>query len=95
MDSCIDNVFEWYTGETIATVTFSQRRMVNKLKKYAEDYPEDIKIVVENDDGSIVAHVPVSYFKFTPPRKGREFTDEEKKAAADRLAQARKRKKNV
>ena len=90
---CIDNVFEWYTGETVATVTFSQRRMINKLKKYAEE-DSNIEIVVENDDGSIVAHVPVSYFKFTPPRKGREFTEEEKKAAADRLAHARKRKKD-
>jgi len=90
-DVCIDNVFEWYTGEKMATVTFSQKKWVNKLKKYAEN-DKDIEIIAENDDGSIVAHVPVSYFKFSPPRKGREFTEEEKAAAAIRLAKAREKK---
>jgi len=90
-DTCIDNVFEWYTGEQTATVTFSQKKWVTKLKKYAQNN-SDISIVAENDDGSVVAHVPVNYFKFSPPRKGRELTDEEKAAAAARLANAREKK---
>lgn len=93
MDGCIDNVFEWLLNEKTACVTFSQKRFVSKLKKYAQDYPEDVEIISENDDGSICAHVPVSWFKFSPPRKGREFTEEEKQAAAKRLADARQRKR--
>ena len=96
-DVCVDNAFEWYTGETTATVTFSQKKWVNKIKKLAADYPNDVEILSgngETDEPPIVAHVPANWFKFSPPRKGREFTEEEKKAAAVRLAEAREKRKN-
>ena len=91
-DSCMDNSMEWLTGDRIGAVTFSQRRMVSKIEKYAEEYPDEIKIIKKNDDGSIYAHVPVSWFKFSPPRKGREFSEEEKAVAAERLRIAREKK---
>ena len=91
-DICEENVFEWLTGNTIASVTFSQRKYVNKLKKYAEQYPDEINIIAENKDGSICAHIPIKWFKFSPPRKGREFTDEERAAAAERLKAARSKR---
>ena len=90
---CIDNGFEWYTGDNMATITFSQKKWINKIKKYMEEYPDDIEIVAENDDGSIMGKVPVSWIKFSPPRMGRELTDEQKKAVAKRLAEAREKKK--
>lgn len=91
LDVCVDNVFEWYTGESVATVTFSQKKWVNKIKKYSEEYPE-VVIVAENEDGCICAHVPVSWFKFGPPKKGRIYTEEEKQIAAARLAEARRKR---
>lgn len=91
-DNCIDNCFEWYTGEKRVSVTFSQRKYVNKLKKYAEKYPDEIEIVKENQDGSIFAHIPISWVKFSPPRQGREFTDEERAEAAERMRKAREKK---
>ena len=92
MDRVIDNCFEWILGETTASVTFSQKKFVNKLKKLAKQYPDNVEIIAENEDGSICAHVPVSWFKFSPPKKGREFTDEEKQAAAERMLKARNAK---
>ena len=91
MDGCIDNAFEWFTGDKVAVVTFSQKKWVNKLKKYAEEYPDEVQVVVENGDGSLVGKVPASWFKFSPPRK-RELTDEQRSAMAERLANARKKK---
>lgn len=92
MDRAIDNCFEWILGETTASVTFSQKKFVNKLKKLAKQYPDNVEIIAENEDGSICAHVPVSWFKFSPPKKGREFTEEEKQAAAERMLKARNAK---
>lgn len=92
-DICQDNCMEWLTNQKIGAVTFSQRKFVTKIKKYAEQYPKDIKIIAENEDGSIFAHVPVSWFKFSPPRKGREYTEEEKAEAANRLKKVREGKK--
>lgn len=84
-DITVDNCMEWITGSKTGSITFSQKRWVNKLLKYAEEYPEDVKILARNEDGSVFAHVPVSWFKFSPPRKGRELTEEEKAIAAERM----------
>lgn len=92
-DIVIDNCMEWLTGDKVGVVTFSQKKWVNKLLKYAEEYPEDVEIISQNSDGSVYAFVPISWFKFSPPRKGREMTDEEKAAAAERLRKARENKK--
>ena len=86
-----ENNIEWYTGDNTVTLSFSQKRFVNKIKKYSDKYPE-IEIVAENEDGSICAHIPLSWIKMSPPRKGREFSDEERAIAAERLKVARELK---
>lgn len=35
MDSLIDNTYEWFTGDNVAVVTFSQKKWINKMRKYA------------------------------------------------------------
>lgn len=50
----------------------------------AEKYPQECEILHRNDDGSIFAHVPLSWIKIGPPRKV-ELTDERKKELAARL----------
>lgn len=64
-----DNTVEWYTGQTIVTVTASQRKYVNKIKRLSEKRPDEVKITKQNIDGSIVAHMPLSYIKISPPKK--------------------------
>ena len=92
-DRSIDNSFEWLTGSKIATVTFSQQKWVNKILKYSETH-SDVEIMYQNPDGSILAHVPVSWFKFSPPRKGREFSEEEKMQISERLKNSRQKRSN-
>lgn len=86
-----ENNIEWYTGDATATVSFTQRKWVNKMKKYADEYDE-VEIAAENEDGSICAHVPVSWIKISPPRKGREYTENEKAEIAERFRLAREEK---
>ena len=77
----------------LMTVFVTRKKWVNRVKKYAEDYPDEVKIKHENADGSVVAHIPVSYFKITRPPE-RELTEEQKAAAAERLESYRKAKEN-
>lgn len=84
-----ENVIEWLRNNSTATVSFSQKRYVNKIYKLAEKYPDKIQIVHENSDGSIVAHVPVSAISINI-REGRVLTDDEKDQLRERLANARK-----
>lgn len=69
MDNCIENVIEWIKDEKRATLTISQRRTITRVKKLAQDRPEECQIVAENQDGSICAHVPVSWVKILPPKE--------------------------
>lgn len=65
MDRLQENLIEWMTGSKIATVTFSQKKFVNRIKRMAEKHPETVDIVAENEDGSITAHIPVKALHLT------------------------------
>ena len=88
-----ENNIEWYTGDKTVTLSFSQKKYVSKILKATKDNP-DIDIVAQNEDGSICAHIPLSWIKISPPRKGREFSDEERAMAAERLKVAREKRKS-
>ncbi len=69
MDNCIENVIEWLRDEKRATLSLSQRRTISRVKRLAEQYPEECQVVAENPDGSICAYVPVSWIKISPLKK--------------------------
>ena len=73
-----------------ATFCSSETKWINKILKLAEEYPDQVEIQVlpENNQGMILAHIPKGWFKLNPPRK-REMTEEQREAAAKRLAEAR------
>lgn len=77
MDRLTENLIEWITGSKTATVTFSQKKYVNRIKRLAEKHPDAIEIVAENEDGSITAHVPVKAVHLTvyTPKKSGFFAD--------------------
>lgn len=66
-DGCTENVIEWIKDQGRATLTLSQRRTITRVKRLAGKHPEECQIVAENPDGSICAHVPVSWIKILPP----------------------------
>jgi len=68
-DKCTENVIEWIRDEKRATLSLSQRRTISRVKQLAEQYPEECQIVAENKDGSVCAHVPVSWVKISPPKQ--------------------------
>ena len=59
MDRLNENLIEWITGSKTATVTFSQKKFVNRVRKLAEKHPDMVEITAENEDGSITAHIPI------------------------------------
>lgn len=78
---------EWIKGSDRATVTApGSTKLCNSLKRYAETHDDEVRIIDENEDGSIVAHVPVKWVKVRPPRK---VSEEQKAKAAERLANFR------
>lgn len=88
-----ENAIEWIKGQKTVTVQLAgNTKLCNRVRKYAEEYPDEVQICGVNRDNSIVAHLPLSYIKITRPPK-RELTEEQKAAARERLMKARKNRK--
>lgn len=76
---------EWIKGAEYASVTVpSGTALKSKLIRLAEEHPDEVKIMAENKDGSLYAHIPVKYIKISPPKK---VSDEQKEAASERFKQ--------
>lgn len=71
-----ETAFEYINEDKHGTFSTSEQKWINKITKYAEQYPDEVKIVHINEDGSLVAHAPKSWFKFSPKKK-REYTEEQ------------------
>lgn len=82
-----ETVYEHVNGRDTFTVTAAERWSIRMIKKLAEQYSE-VVIVHENPDGSLVAHVPLSWMKIAPKRK-RNMTDEQRAACSERMAKMR------
>lgn len=89
-----ENVLEFLTGQKTCTVTFTNQKHINRIKKLYEERKEDFTYFVENQDGSICAKLPLKWLKINPGSKeGRVMTEEQKEKARIRLAKAREKMK--
>ena len=78
-----DNVIEFRLNEDTATVTFCQQRFITKIRKLAEKFPDECKIIAENKDGSIMAHIPVKWIRISNLSKN--LTEEQREEIAERF----------
>ena len=90
-----ENMIEFISGTRTATVTFTNQKHINRIKKLYEERKDDFKYFKENKDGSICAKIPLKWIKISPTkRNSRIYTEEEKRKIAERLGNAR-RNKNI
>ena len=74
---------EWIKGNDYAGVTVpSGTALKSKLMRYAQERPDEVKVMVENSDGSAFFHVPINYIKVSPPRK---VSEAQREAAGERF----------
>ena len=87
-----ENMIEFISGTRTATVTFTNQKHINRIKKLYEERKDDFKYFKENTDGSVCAKIPLKWIKINAGSKtGRVMTEEQKEAARIRLANARKK----
>ena len=80
-----ENVLEVISGTRTATVTFTNQKHINRIKKLYEERKDDFKYFVENPDGSVCAKLPLKWIKINPgskpdPNKPKREMSEEQKA---------------
>ena len=78
-----ENMIEWLTGQRHIGVTLTDPTYIRKVKELAKKHPDKVKIIAENKDGSIFAHLPKSALKLNLPK--RNLTEEQKKDLSDRM----------
>lgn len=84
---------EWVRGGSYAGITVpSGSALKSKILKYAEERPEEVEIIALNEDGSIFAHIPISYIKVTPPKT---MSEEGKEAVSKRIKHMWEQKKQM
>lgn len=89
-----ENMIEFISGQRTATVTFTNQKHINRMKKLYEERKDEFKYFKENDDGSVCAKIPLKWIKVNAGAlpgtgKKREMTEEQKEALRQRLAEGR------
>ena len=77
-----ENAIEFISGARTATVSFTNQKYTNRIKKLYEEHKDDFKYFVENDDGSVCAKIPLKWIRISPPRT---VSDEQREAARIRF----------
>ena len=93
-----ENMVEWLSGSRSATVTFTNRKHISRIKKLYEERKDEFKYYHENKDGSVCAKIPLKWIRLNPgsvpgTRAKREMSEEEKQVLRERLAAGRAKAK--
>ena len=84
---------EWTKDRNYAGVTVpSGTALKSKLMRYAQERPDEVKLMAENKDGSAFFHIPISYVKVSPPRK---VSEAQREAAGERFRRMWEEKKEL
>lgn len=82
---------EWIKGNDYAGVTVpSGTALKSKLMRYAEERPDEVKLIALNKDGSAYFHIPINYVKISPPKK---VSEEQREAMGKRARKMWEEKK--
>ena len=79
-----------YDDRKIMWVSTDERRMITRMLKLAEQYPEEVQILAmpETNDGCLYMKCPASWLVIRHPKRV-SLTDEQRAATAERLRKAR------
>lgn len=89
MSNSKENAIDWFNNESFATVTISNRKILNYL--LANQSEIEVLRKPEENDGYLLARVPKSWIRIRKQRKSRALSEEDKAAIAARLKAARKK----
>lgn len=80
-------------GDKFCSIYTGEKKFVEELRQYAKEYPGEVKMK-SLDGGYVEAEVPFSWFKFVRPKRKYNMSDEQRQAAAERLARTKEQKKS-
>jgi len=79
-----ETIAGYIVGDSHMEFTTAEPKWIRKVKRWAKERPEEVQITHENKDGSILANLPVNYFKISPKQR-RDVSDEQRLASSERM----------
>ena len=79
-----ESVIDHIEGDEWCGVSTGEMALRNKLERLAKEYPDKVKCIAKNDDGSVYYHVPWHWVKIHRPKNYSEEDREKFRAAANR-----------
>lgn len=80
-----ETAYEHEAGEDCFYVTAGERWSINMIRRLKEKYPDEIEVMNENLDGSLIAKVPARWMRIRPVRKV-TLSEEQKAELRKRLS---------
>lgn len=91
-ENCNECSIAWIRGGEYAEVSaYSGSKLKGRVLKLSEQFPDDVKILDTNQDGSIFAHIPAKYVKLRAPK----ILTEEQRAELIERGKSMSRNKSV
>lgn len=90
MANLIETSVEYITTDNYATFCSGERKWITKITKLKAQHPDEVQIIQfpENNGGIILAHIPKSWLKVSPPKQV-NMTDERRQELSERLKKTR------
>lgn len=86
-----ENVIEWLNGQDTIAVTLHQGRLITKVERLAKKFPDYVKILCRNEDGSVFAKMPLKALHLNLSSRS-TMSEEDRQKVAERFARSRKAK---
>jgi hypothetical protein len=93
-DNSRETIWEYVEGEKTGTFYTAQRKWINKVHKWKEEFPSDVDVRHINEDGSVVVHLPVTWFRIVP-KKPRNMSQEQRDALSQRMKNLQKNNSKI
>jgi len=76
-----ETAWDHLQGESYGSFFSGEKKWITKIHKWKDQYPEQVDIRAENEDGSILVHLPIKWLKVSPTKR---ISDEQKQAMSER-----------
>ena len=92
----METVCEYTSDAPYMTISTDERKMINKLLKFAEQRPDEVSVLAypEKNDGCLYVRCPKDYLKIAP-KTHRNISDEERIRRGEMLRNARKKQHKI
>jgi hypothetical protein len=82
MSNIRETAWNHIAGEQTGTFYTAEQKWIDRIADWKEKYPGEVDIRCANEDGSIVVHLPLTWFKVKPPKK---MSEEQKRIGTENL----------